>query len=668
MCGSDVCVLLATGRGAGVRVVFVSDHFSTPDEPGVLRTWQLARHLGGEGDDVVVIAPRFYRSFASPGSPPERGPLPRGLTVVRLPPGPTGAGSFSRVLEYLQHLMLTAVETWRAGPCDVVVSGLTPSVLGLGPYLVARIRATPFVVDERDLALDAAACLRLMPAPLLGLARVFERQLHCRADHVVVVSEGIRRMLVQRGVGPERVTVVPNGYDPLPPEDGVSRDELRRRLGWNGHTVLLYAGGVGPSHDLGVALEAMVELVGEDVVLAIVGDGRDKDELVRRADHLGVAVRFLPPSPKRGVADLCRAADICLLPLHGHAYWSCSLPAKLFDYLGAGRPVVVAAPEGDACGLVREAGAGLVVAPGDARRLATAVTSLARDPGARAAMGASGRSFVAQHYHRDRFSARFRRVLLDVTGQAQLDAPRHDEELDRIRAVYRRYDGDPTEQAKRDQTRPGLRVLVDHRWRVMEDSVRALPLPKHPRILDIGCGTGEFLLRAAKVLTPRRPALHGVDILPDRIAAAKALLPDAHLEVCSGDQLPYEDGYFDLVAVSTLFSSIVDEALATAVAREMLRVLHRSGTLMCYDVRYPNPCNRNTRPVTRRHLRRLFPEAQIHARSLTLLPPLARRLGPVAPRLYRPLHAVPVLRSHYLAIVTHPTDGSRAAPATERHA
>jgi hypothetical protein len=60
--------------------------------------------------------------------------------------------------------------------------------------------------------------------------------------------------------------------------------------------------------------------------------------------------------------------------------------------------------------------------------------------------------------------------------------------------------------------------------------------------------------------------------------------------------------------------------------------------------------------------------AQVSARSLTLLPPLARRLGPVAPKLYPPLHAVPVLRSHYLAIVTHPPDGSRAAPVAECHA
>lgn len=646
-----------------MRVVFASDHFSTPDEPGVLRTWELARHLVEAGDEVVVIAPRSYRTFASTDSPASQSPLPRGLTLVRLPPGPTGVGSVPRILEYLQHLLLTAVETWRAGPCDVVVSGLTPNILGLGPYLVTKIRGTPFVVDERDLALDAAACLRLMPAPVIAVARLFERHLHRHADHVVVVSEGIRRLLVQRGVAAERVTVVPNGYDSLPPNDGAGREELRRRLGWNGQTVVLYAGGLGPSHDLGLAVEAMVELAGEDVVLAIVGDGRDKAQLVERVEHLDVAVQFLPPSSKRGVTSLCRAADIGLVPLHGDPYWSCSLPAKLFDYLGAGQPVVVAAPEGDASGLVKEAKAGLVVAPGSATRLATAVSSLARDPAARSVMGASGRAFVSEHYRRDLFSARFRRVLLGVTGRAQPDALRHQKELDRIAAVYRRYDGDPVEQAKRDQAKTGLRVLLEHRWRVIEKSVRGLPLPQRPKVLDVGCGTGEFLRRIDEVLKPRCPDLHGIDILPDRIAVARALLPHAHLEVRSGDQLPFEDGYFDLVAVSTLFSSILDDALASAIGREMLRVLGGSGTLMCYDVRYPNPCNHNTRPVTRRRLRRLFSEAQIHARSLTLLPPLARRLGPVAPALYRPLHAVPLLRSHYLTMVTHLPAGS----ATARH-
>ena len=47
-----------------MRVLFLSDHFVTPDQPGVLRTWQLTRYLCEQGDAVTVVAPSAYFPFA----------------------------------------------------------------------------------------------------------------------------------------------------------------------------------------------------------------------------------------------------------------------------------------------------------------------------------------------------------------------------------------------------------------------------------------------------------------------------------------------------------------------------------------------------------------------------------------------------------------------------
>ena len=49
-----------------MRVLFLSDHFVTPDQPGVLRTWQLTRYLCEQGDAVTVVAPSAYFPFAAP--------------------------------------------------------------------------------------------------------------------------------------------------------------------------------------------------------------------------------------------------------------------------------------------------------------------------------------------------------------------------------------------------------------------------------------------------------------------------------------------------------------------------------------------------------------------------------------------------------------------------
>jgi hypothetical protein len=52
-----------------MRVVFVSDHFSAPAEPGILRTSQVANYLAAQGDDVVVIASRSHYLFSGRAKP-----------------------------------------------------------------------------------------------------------------------------------------------------------------------------------------------------------------------------------------------------------------------------------------------------------------------------------------------------------------------------------------------------------------------------------------------------------------------------------------------------------------------------------------------------------------------------------------------------------------------
>jgi SAM-dependent methyltransferase len=221
-------------------------------------------------------------------------------------------------------------------------------------------------------------------------------------------------------------------------------------------------------------------------------------------------------------------------------------------------------------------------------------------------------------------------------------------EADRIRDVFRDY-----EQAGRsrrwDPCMPGNRESLRQRTEEAASIIdRAFP---KPRVLDIGCGTGGVIHDLSQRIAGGR--WFGVDLIGDRVAEASAAVPSASFAVADGAALPFASGTFDLVCAFTVFSSILDDEIAQGVASEIARCLRSGGGVLIYDFRYPSR-NPNTRSFGRRHVTRLFDWPVAAARSLTVLPPLARRLGAASSRLYPLLARVPPLRSHALVLLTKP--------------
>jgi SAM-dependent methyltransferase len=234
-------------------------------------------------------------------------------------------------------------------------------------------------------------------------------------------------------------------------------------------------------------------------------------------------------------------------------------------------------------------------------------------------------------------------------------------EADRIARVYRAYREDSSVQERWDPANPGNRASVAERSAVTEAWLRRLgflPLSDR-RILDVGCGKGRDLARFL-ALGARPENLFGVDLLPERIESARSTYPAFQFECTDARALPYPEESFDLVLLSTVLSSVLEEHTAAAIASEASRVLKPGGAILWYDLRYRNPFNPNVRRVSRADLRRYFAGFSFSLRSVTVLPPLSRRLGGWAPALYPFLARLPFLRSHLLGLLQKP----RPVPAS----
>jgi hypothetical protein len=402
-----------------MRTLIVTHYF--PPETGApqARLSALAETWAADGDSVTVLTgmPNHPTGMVPPAY---RGAVRRhehqdGYRVIRTWLYATPNEGVARKTAGHLSFMISSVLLGgrRCGPADTVVVS-SPTFFSIGAaWLLARMKRARLVVEVRDLWPAIFVELGVLTnRRLIRLLERLELAAYAAADRVVVVSDGFRANLIDRGVPDEKVHTIRNGvtldrFDP----GAVADPRVRGRLGARaGDCLVLYLGTHGISHGLPGVAAAAARLAGEPVHFTFVGEGADKSRLRRRVAELALDnVTLLPGVPHEEVPGLLAAADICLVPLRDVPLFSTFIPSKMFEYLAAGK-AVVGAVTGEAAQILREAGA-VVVPPEDSAALADAIRALAGDPQRRQAMGRRGRSHVERSFDRVALAREYRQIL-----------------------------------------------------------------------------------------------------------------------------------------------------------------------------------------------------------------------------------------------------------------
>jgi SAM-dependent methyltransferase len=232
----------------------------------------------------------------------------------------------------------------------------------------------------------------------------------------------------------------------------------------------------------------------------------------------------------------------------------------------------------------------------------------------------------------------------DAVGRAETDA------------VRERYARRAPDDARYRLTEPAALLAMQERQRAMLAlfARRGFVDFGSLRLVEVGSGGGGNLLELLQ-LGFRPEHLAGIELLPERHAAARARLPDAvRLSCGDASAAPVDAGSVDIVLAATVFSSLLDDAFQERLAAAMWRWVRPGGGVLWYDFSVDNPRNRDVRGVPRARIRGLFPQAELEARRVTLAPPLARAVCRVHPGLYTLCNLLPALRTHLLCWLGKP--------------
>jgi glycosyltransferase involved in cell wall biosynthesis len=396
-----------------MHILIIHQAFASLDEPGGTRHYEFACWLAERGHKVTVIAsPVSYITgqFSNATSGSAVAFESSGVvTILRVRVYSAHHKSFAhRVLAFFSFMWSSFWMSLAIPDVDLVWGTSPPIFQAVTAWLLARLKGARFLFEVRDLWPQFAVAAGVLQNRLLIAASEWlERFLLHRADCVMVNSPGFVQHVGSRGV--RRVELVANGADPDmfdPASDGAA---FRLENALDGKFVVLYAGAHGLSNDLHVVLDAARLLQGTSVQIVLVGDGKEKPALQSAARDLS-NVTFAPPAPKRQMPGVLAAADACLAILKPLEEYKTTYPNKVFDYMAAGRPVLLAI-DGVIRDVVDSAGCGIFISPGNPAGLAAAVRKLATNRPLARSMGANGRKYLEQHFSRDVIAGRLLEIL-----------------------------------------------------------------------------------------------------------------------------------------------------------------------------------------------------------------------------------------------------------------
>lgn len=375
--------------------------------PGVL-----ARELTGLGHEVSVLTgfPNYPTGQLYPGYRQRRVHRTRqdGVALARVALYPNHSRSAAgRVANYASFAVSAAVSGRAAlqGVDGIWVYSSPPTVT-LPLLAHSRRGRVPYFLHVQDLWPDSLTSSGMLPGGALGgaaerMARRVVQHAECRAAVIGVLSASVRDLLLERNprLSPDRIVHAPNPTDEhlFVPQDTLTGPPPDVPWPTDGFTVL-YVGAIGAAQGLDTVLDAAHLLRDTPARIVLVGDGTERERLLRRVRDEGLDRVELPGRiGKEEVPAVMRHGSVHLVSLGTEEFLRFTVPSKLASLLASGVPVL-GHLTGDGATLVRDAGAGVAVPSGDAAALADAVRRLSLTaPGELAAMGRSGRRYYEAH-------------------------------------------------------------------------------------------------------------------------------------------------------------------------------------------------------------------------------------------------------------------------------
>jgi colanic acid biosynthesis glycosyl transferase WcaI len=311
----------------------------------------------------------------------------------------------SRAVTYISFTLMALFYTLTRKNIDVIYTYHPQSTTGLIGILMFKLKGVPFITDVQDLWPDALSATGTKADSLpLRLIDCWCKKVYKTASQIIVLSNGFKEALINRGVDEKKISVVYNWC----PEERRIQEVLSKKTNEScmssSATQFVYAGNMGAAQSLSSIIRAFSNFDKNDVKLTLIGGGVEKAELISLIDKEGIdnveVKDYVSPDK---IFDHLALFDILVIHLKDDPLFRITIPSKTQSSMALAKPLLMAVG-GEANNIVSDADCGQIAEPQNEASIVNAVGKLVQQKNEWARLGCNARNYyvsnlsIASHY------------------------------------------------------------------------------------------------------------------------------------------------------------------------------------------------------------------------------------------------------------------------------
>ncbi len=247
----------------------------------------------------------------------------------------------------------------------------------------------------------------------IKIMEYIEKKSYQNADYIVSLSKKGIKFITDREGDINRISHICNSVNPLDFEKYLQKNDFKQKERIEDRILISYCGILSPFQGIDNILDAAKKLKNhKELIFYIVGDGMIKKDLENRLKKENISnTKLMPLQPRDEYFNIVNSSDISIVSLDKRMTAPC-LPGKIINLLAMRQPIIANVPlESETAYVIDKVNCGLIVEPGNIKRLAKSIIKLKKDPTLRKKLGDNGRKFLEKNMNLEKNVQKFERIF-----------------------------------------------------------------------------------------------------------------------------------------------------------------------------------------------------------------------------------------------------------------